>query len=375
VLDITERKKTEEALRMSQDRLRLLYEGMYEYVGLLSVDGTVLDCNPASLRFANNTREDVLGRRFWETPWFTATPGMAEIVQRAIAKVAAGESVRTEMVLIRPTGEALMFDFSMHPIRNERGDVVMMVPEGRDITDQKRAEAELKRSNDELMRVNRELEEFAYVASHDLQEPLRMVNIYTQLIVSEMQNGTEAGPYAEFVQQGVKRMEGLIHDLLTFSRAVHSDHLPVGTAELSAALTEALSVLKNRIDECGAAITADRLPKVHGDVSQLAHVFQNLLSNALKYSKQGVAPQVHVSAKQDGYNWIISIQDNGIGFEPQYAERIFGLFKRLYKEEYPGTGLGLAICKRIVERYGGRIWAEGQPLVGATFYFSLSRAD
>jgi light-regulated signal transduction histidine kinase (bacteriophytochrome) len=328
------------------------------------------------LRFANNTREDVLGRPFWETPWFTATPGMPEIVRDAVARVAAGESVRTEMVLIRPTGDALAFDFSMHPIRNERGDVVMMVPEGRDITDQKRAEKELKRYNDELTRVNRELEEFAYVASHDLQEPLRMVNIYTQLILSEINSDrTETGQYAAFVQQGVKRMEGLIHDLLTFSRAVHSDHLPVGSAELSAALSEALSVLKNRVEECGAVITADRLPKVHGDASQLAHVFQNLLSNALKYSKQGVPPRVHVSARQDGYYWIISIQDNGIGFEPQYAERIFGLFKRLYKEEYPGTGLGLAICKRIVERYGGRIWAEGRPLEGATFYFSLPRED
>jgi PAS domain S-box-containing protein len=376
VIDITGRKKTEEALRTSQDQLRLTYGGMYEYLGLLSVDGIILDCNPASLRFADNTREDVLGRLFWETPWFTATPGMPEIVRSAVAQVAAGESVRTEMVLIRPSGEALTFDFSMHPIRNERGEVVLMVPEGRDITDQKRAEEELKRSNDELTRVNRELEEFAYVASHDLQEPLRMVNIYTELILSEMgPEQTEAATYAGFVQQGVRRMEGLIQDLLTFSRAVHSDRLPVGTADLSVALNEALSVLKSRMEECGSVITADCLPKARGDASQMAHVFQNLVSNALKYSKPGVAPQIHVSARQDGQYWIISIRDNGIGFEPQYAERIFGLFKRLYKEEYPGTGLGLAICKRIVERYGGRIWAEGRPGDGATFYFSLPRVE
>jgi light-regulated signal transduction histidine kinase (bacteriophytochrome) len=129
------------------------------------------------------------------------------------------------------------------------------------------------------------------------------------------------------------------------------------------------------MEECGAAITSEHLPKVRGDVSQFAHVFQNLVSNALKYSKRGVAPKVHVSAQPDGNFWIIAIRDNGIGFEPQYSERIFGLFKRLYKEEYPGTGLGLAICKRIVERYEGRIWAEGRPGDGATFYFTLPRAE
>ena len=170
-------------------------------------------------------------------------------------------------------------------------------------------------------------------------------------------------------------MEGLIHDLLTFSRAVHSDPSPVGTADLSVALQEAIAVLKNRIEETGSVISSGELPTVRGDASQMAHVFQNLLSNALKYCKKDVPPRIHVAASQDGNNWIVSVRDNGLGFEPQYAERIFGLFKRLYKEEYPGTGLGLAICKRIVERYGGRIWAEGSPGQGATFYFSLPRAE
>jgi signal transduction histidine kinase len=168
-------------------------------------------------------------------------------------------------------------------------------------------------------------------------------------------------------------MEGLIHDLLTFSRAVHSDQFPVGMADLSAALNQALSVLQNRIEESGCVISTEPLPTVRGDASQLAHVFQNLLSNALKYSRAGVPPQVCVAVEQDAGSWIVSIRDNGIGFDPQYAEKIFGLFKRLYKEEYPGTGLGLAICKRIVERYGGRIWAEGRPGEGATFYFSLPK--
>ena len=203
-----------------------------------------------------------------------------------------------------------------------------------------------------------------------------MVNIYTQLILNDIgENGTDMSQYAGFVRQGVKRMEGLIQDLLTFSRAVHSDVTSIGTVDLSEALNEAISVLKNRIEESGCVIEAERLPTVRGDESQMAHVFQNLLSNALKYCKAGNPPRIDITARRDANNWVISIRDQGIGFEPRYAERIFGLFKRLYKEEYPGTGLGLAICKRIIERYGGRIWAEAKPGEGATFYFSLPRMD
>jgi len=254
--------------------------------------------------------------------------------------------------------------------------VVLIVPEGRNITDRKRAEEEVQRSNEQLTRVNRELEEFAYVASHDLQEPLRIVNIYTQLMLKDL-GGEKAAlaQYAGFVQQGVRRMDALINDLLTFSRAVHTDELPVGKADLGTSLSEALSVLKNRIEEAGAAVSTVPLPPVRGDGSQLSHVFQNLLSNALKYRKKDTAAQIRISAERDGDYWTISMRDNGIGFEAQYAERIFGLFKRLHRDEYPGTGLGLAICKRIVERYGGRIWAEGRPGEGATFYFSLPAAD
>jgi PAS domain S-box-containing protein len=370
--DITERKQAQESLRESQERLRAIYDGTYEYIGLLAPDGTLLEANRASLEFAGNTRADVAGRPFWDTPWFAGTPGAPEVIRESVARAAKGDFVRFEATLQRPSGDFQTFDLSLHPIRNERGEVALIVPEGRNITERKRVEEEVKRSNDQLTRVNRELEEFAYVASHDLQEPLRIVNIYTQIILNELGlEKPELAQHAGFVQQGVQRMDALIHDLLTYSRAVHADELPVGKADLEASLTEALSVLKNRIEESGAVIAAECLPTVRGDAGQLAHVFQNLLSNALKYRKQDAAAQIHIAARKDGGFCIISVEDNGIGFEPQYAERIFGLFKRLHKEEYPGTGLGLAICKRIVERYGGRIWAQGNPGAGATFYFSL----
>jgi PAS domain S-box-containing protein len=374
--DISERKRSEEKLRESQQRMRAIYDGTYEYIGLLAPDGTLLEANRAFLGFANMKREDVLGRRFWDTPWFAFTPGASGAVKEAIKRAAEGEFIRFEALITNPEGENQTFDLSFYPVRNENDEVILIVPEGRNITELKRAEEELRRSNQGLVRANRELEEFAYVASHDLQEPLRMVNIYTQLLVRELGDGNEKlHQFAGFVTQGVSRMETLIRDLLTLSRtADQAEAGPVGTANLAASLAESLVVLKSRIDDCGAVITVTNLPAVTGETSQISHVFQNLISNALKYHKPGKAPEIHISAVQHNNEWMISIRDNGIGFDQSYAERIFGLFKRLHRDEYPGTGLGLAICKRIVERYGGRIWAESQPDEGATFYFTLRTA-
>jgi light-regulated signal transduction histidine kinase (bacteriophytochrome) len=156
---------------------------------------------------------------------------------------------------------------------------------------------------------------------------------------------------------------------------IHSDGVPAGTADLAESLSHALLTLRPRIDETRAIITAGALPKVRGDSTQIAHVFQNLFTNSLKYRKTDTRPEIHISAERAGNQWIVSVRDNGIGFEQKYAERIFGLFKRLHKEEYAGTGLGLAICQRIVERFGGRMWAEGRPDNGATFFFVLTGVE
>jgi signal transduction histidine kinase len=236
--------------------------------------------------------------------------------------------------------------------------------------------SELKTANVDLMRVNRELEEFAYVASHDLQEPMRMINIYTQLIVKQLgdRGDSEITEFANFVREGVTRMEALIRDLLIFSRTVHTERAGDDVADLSASLQQALDVLERRIHENTAVIDVSPLPRVMGDTRQLALVFQNLISNSIKYRNSDQPPKIQISAEESNGQWIIAVRDNGIGFEQQYAERIFGLFKRLHKDEYPGTGLGLSICQRIVERYGGRMWAKGDANRGATFYFALRPA-
>jgi light-regulated signal transduction histidine kinase (bacteriophytochrome) len=247
------------------------------------------------------------------------------------------------------------------------GEVSGMIAVLTDVTSHVRTRLDLERAN-------RDLEEFAFVASHDLQEPLRMINIYGQLLVRRFAHGDkEATEYGKFIEQGVSRMETLLRDLLLYSRITHrDDHEKNQTANLSASLDEAISVLKGRIEESGAVILADSLPLVQGESNQLSQVFQNLLSNALKYCKDR-RPEIRITAARQGDMWTISVRDNGIGFEQQYAERIFGLFKRLHKDEYPGTGLGLAICQRIIARFGGRMWAESKVGEGSTFSFSLPK--
>jgi PAS domain S-box-containing protein len=236
----------------------------------------------------------------------------------------------------------------------------------------------LRDNNQRLGSANRELEEFAYVASHDLQEPLRMVNIYTQLLLRRYADtyDEDAKEYGGIVRKGVLRMEELIRDLLAYSRMVHAEGHSADVTSLAESLAESVSILRSRINETGAKVmVSDELGVVHADKSQCSQIFQNLLANALKYRRPDVAPRIHITAERRNGHVIVAVRDNGIGFDQKHAERIFGLFKRLHRhDEYPGTGLGLAIAKRIVERHGGRMWENGRPGSGADFYFTLPAA-
>ena len=243
---------------------------------------------------------------------------------------------------------------------------------GRDITERKRAEEALKGLTEDLRRSNAELEQFAYVASHDLQEPLRMVSSYMQLLKRRYQGrlDNDADEFIAYAVDGATRMQALINDLLAFSR-VGTRGRPMGLSSCEKVLGEALMNLQVAIDESGAAITHDPLPTVFCDQPQLVQVFQNLIGNAIKFRAQQ-APCIHVAANQQENEWLFSVRDNGIGLDPKFKERIFEIFQRLHsRTAYPGTGIGLAICKRIIQRHGGRIWVESQPGEGATFYFSL----
>jgi signal transduction histidine kinase len=233
---------------------------------------------------------------------------------------------------------------------------------------------ELEETQVKLAQANTDLQQFAFAASHDLQEPLRMVNIFTQLLLERHvdRSNQDARQFAEFIRTGVTRMETLLRDLLQYSRAIHEERLSATTHfDLNRAIADAMEALRIEIEMTQARIVITPMPIVQGDQMQLSLVFQNLISNSIKYAKDGVAPLIKISAEQSDCGRIIRVQDNGIGFEQKYAERVFDLFQRLGGKNVPGTGLGLAICRRIIERHGGRIWAESQPGTGSTFNFTL----
>ena len=224
----------------------------------------------------------------------------------------------------------------------------------------------------ELRRSNQELEQFAYVASHDLQEPLRKIASFCNLLESRYadQLDEKANVYLHYIVDGALRMQALVNDLLLYSRVTTrgKEFAPTDTND---ALREALANLDVAVAESNACVTYDPLPTVLGDVAQLTRLFQNIIGNAIKYRGEA-PPQVHVSVLEKGDEWVFSVRDNGIGIAPEYAERIFVIFQRLHtREEYSGTGIGLSVCKKIAERHGGRIWVESEEGCGATFYFSL----
>jgi light-regulated signal transduction histidine kinase (bacteriophytochrome) len=242
-----------------------------------------------------------------------------------------------------------------------------------DITVRKKHDDLLRRSNEDLQRANADLEQFAYSASHDLQEPLRQVAIYSQMLERKYaaRLDSQASEYLGFCIEGAQRMEMLISDLLAYSQSTRSFDSPPQRVDTNEVLETVKKNLATRIQETGAVISVGDLPVVYGDSVPLMHVFQNLVSNALKY-RGDAPPLVSVSAeKHQGY-WRFAVRDNGIGIAEQFHEQIFGIFKRLHpRNEYPGTGIGLAICQKVVERYGGRIWVESEEGHGSTFFFTL----
>jgi light-regulated signal transduction histidine kinase (bacteriophytochrome) len=233
---------------------------------------------------------------------------------------------------------------------------------------------ELDRKSEDLTRSNAELEQFAYVASHDLQEPLRMISSYVQLL-SRRYSGrldNDADEFIAYAVEGTQRMQQLINDLLAYSR-IGTRGRPLEPTDFEQVFREAMANLKIAVEESESIVTHDRLPTEMADEMQMVQLFQNLIGNAIKF-KSRENPRIHVSARPAGDEWIFSVQDNGIGIDPQFFDRIFTLFQRLHgRNEYPGTGIGLTVSKKIVERHGGRIWLESEPGKGTTFYFTIPR--
>jgi two-component system, chemotaxis family, sensor kinase Cph1 len=243
-----------------------------------------------------------------------------------------------------------------------------------DITDRKKAEAALTEAHGELTRSNAELEQFAYVASHDLQEPLRMVGSYCQLLQRRYKGklDKDADEFIGFAVEGALRMQQMINDLLTYSRVGRAGK-GLASIAIEEIVKSAVANLQAAIAESGAKVTWGELPTITGEKVQLHQLFQNLMGNAIKFRAEGRPIEVHVSAEREGDGWHFKVSDTGIGIEQQYLERIFLIFQRLHdRSKYKGTGIGLAVCRKVVEHHGGGIWVESEPGKGTTFHFTLS---
>jgi PAS domain S-box-containing protein len=356
-------------IEAGRDLFLEVIESMSEAWFLIDRTGRVQRVNSAAAALLECEETELVGRRFAEIRGSDAIPATPwQLLERA----PSGRLAHFDVEIFTRAGRQVPISISVGLVRDQRGKVIGMQVMARDITERKEAEAALARHAPELARSNAELEQFAYIASHDLQEPLRMMASFAQLLARRYKDqlDADADEFIGYITEGAVRMQRLINDLLSYSRVGTRgrDFLPTDCAEVVGTVC---ANLRAAIEESGAVVITDPLPVVMADDTQLVQLFQNLLSNAIKF--RGEKPVlVYVGAEHRGNDWRFWVRDNGIGIEAQYVERIFLIFQRLHgRGQYPGTGIGLAIAKKIVERHGGRIWVESEARKGSTFYFTL----
>ena len=370
-LDVTARKAAQQQLRASEERFRQLADSMPQMVWTARGDGSFDYYNARWYEFTG-----------FGADWLEDLAGWNPLLHPEDAKrcgdswyrsLESGEACRIEFRLWdRISSNYCWYLGRALPVRNDEGRVVKWICTCTDIDEQKRSEEKLRRANNAL-------EQFAFAASHDLQEPLRNIAIFSQMF--QTRYGTnlneEATMFLETIVEGATRMGRLVSDLLQYTQTAHGEPEPSASADGERALAQVIGDLDRAVRESHASITHDTLPPVGMKDVHVEQLLRNLIGNAIKYRRDEATPKVHVSAQQQGAFWHFTVQDNGIGIAPQYQQKIFGVFKRLHGagEKYPGTGIGLAICQRIVDIYGGQLWVESEPGSGATFHFTVPCAD
>jgi PAS domain S-box-containing protein len=346
-----------------------IIKSMLDSLIVVNPDGYIIKVNHSTTALLGYTKEGLIGKPFDSI--LVGTPFNELMFNDLMDDGFIGSVERTYRKKDRSLVPILFSASAMYD-NNERIQGIVCV--ATDITERKQAEQKLCKTLQDLERSNKELEHFAYVASHDLQEPLRMVTSYMQLIKQRYEGKLDqnADEFIEFAVDGATRMHTMITDLLTYSR-IGTRGKPFVEANCEDILKRVLSNLQIVIQNTDAVVTHDTLPLVVADKTQVTQVLQNLIANAIKFHGQK-PPRVHISARDNKHDWVFSVQDNGIGIEPQYAQDIFQIFKRLHgRSEYQGTGIGLAICKKIIERHGGKIWVESTPDAGSTFFFTIKK--
>ena len=370
--DVTPRRRADETSRL----LASIVESSNDAVFSKNLDAVVTSWNRGAERMFGFSAEEIVGR-----PIAAIVPDeLLYEIPRIMEQIRRGERIEHyETVRRTRAGDTLNVSIAVSPLHDPLGRITGASVISRDITERVRAaerlaelNAELRKSNETLILTNQDLERFAFIASHDLQEPLRMITAYSQLLIKSFsgQLDNDASMFVSYIVDGTKRMRDLLADLLEYT-AIRGpqDEFPQ-IVDLNLVMEHVRQNLKPAIDETQAVVTSDSLPSLHAHPAHFQPLFQNLVSNAIKYRGE-CPPRIHVSAEKVDGQLRFSVSDNGVGIEPEYHDLIFGLFKRLHGKKIPGTGVGLAICQRIVERYGGRIWVESQAGQGATFLFSL----
>jgi len=376
IRDISVRREAEKHLARMEGRYRGLLEAAPDAMVVVNPGGEIVLLNVQAEKQFGYSRDELVGQKVKNIiPEGFAERLVADALRSAEDALAQQIGTGIELIARRKNGSDFPIELMLSPLESAEG--ILVTAAIRDISVRKKAEENLLDKVGELNRSNEELGQFAYIASHDLQEPLRMVASYTQLLSRRYKGklDADADEFIAFAVDGASRMQRLIQDLLTYSR-VGTKGLELLRVSSEGALQQALINLRSAIDESGALVTHDPLPEILADEMQLIQLFQNLVGNAIKYQNTGI-PRVHISAARNSVmKWIFSVKDNGLGIDPQYFEKIFGMFQRLHKrEEFAGTGIGLAICKKIVERHGGRISVESQLGQGSTFQFALAGGE
>jgi PAS domain S-box-containing protein len=365
VSDITERKRIEEALKSNEERYRTLFETANDAIFLMDHE-KFTECNAKTLQiFGCEQKKDIVGHTPIEFSPDKQPDGLHSI-EKALKYInAASESGPQNFYWKHCRKDGSLFDaeVSLNALTlHGKGQIQAIV---RDITERKQAEEALRQKTDEL-------EHFAYVASHDLKEPLRKISSFTELLASRYKGRLDekADNYIWYIVDGAKRMEKLIEDLLTYSRLGRTE-LTLETISAESSVKQAMSDLEQFLTENDAEVTYAQLPIIRVNPVQFEQLVRNLIHNAVKFRTED-KPLVHISAQRTDDCWVFSVTDNGIGIDPEQSERIFGIFQRLHnRDKYSGTGIGLAVAKKVVERHGGRIWVESEPGKGSTFYFTV----
>jgi PAS domain S-box-containing protein len=369
------RQEATEAVRRAERDASLLasiVESSDDAIVSKNLEGIIMSWNQGAERLFGYTAAEVIG----QSVNMLIPPDRIEEEPRILARLRRGERVdHFETIRVRKDGSRLNVSLTISPLKNAQGLIVGASKVARDITERVRQEQALQIANAALHEANADLQQFAYSASHDLQEPLRMIRTYSELLQQTFggQLGQVGDEFIRHTVEGATRMDNLLRGLRTYLQVSATYHPPLEETDAGEVLNKTLLNLQAAIEESGASITVAALPRVRMHEFQMEQLFQNLIGNAIRYRNS--VPRIKIAATLQDTNWVFSVQDNGIGIEPRFKEQIFGVFKRLHtNSQYSGTGMGLAICQRIIERAGGRIWVESEPEKGSTFYFTIPTA-